>query len=642
MMSLLKKYILFILLFSIVSTNTFAQKISQYPTNKKAKKYFKKGIKNFRNKDFVKALKYFDKTIKRQPQFVRSYLYKASIFFEQKDYLKSEQEYNNVLKIDSLFSNDIYYSIGIVLEKQHKLQEALFNYKKFLSKSSINGKLEKKARLKVKNIPFIITALKNPVDFNPIKLNEGINSINSEYLPSLTGDNQNMIFTRRIYHQEDFYTSKFINNKWEKAEPILELNTRTNEGVHTLSPDGKTLIFTICDRKRTYGNCDLFISTKEDNKWSKPKNLGSTINSEYWDSQPSISSDGKTLYFSSNRPGGIGGKDIWMSTKNNFGKWTNPICLDTLINTKLNEETPFIHADNRTLYFTSNGHPGMGGKDLFYSQKNDNNWSKATNLGYPINTKNEEGALFVTLDGKYGYFSSDRDNNSQKNLDIYYFEFPEKIKPKSVNYVKGIVVNKENNEPLEATVNLYNNENGEKIESINSGLDSFFISLPHGIDYNLTVEIDGYVFYSDRFVLYDKNSNINPYRLTIELIKLKKDSKKTESTPIVLNNIFFKTNSFDLDTQKSKIELENLHNLLSSNPQIKISIVGHTDNLGKPSYNQNLSERRAKSVYDYLFSKQISSNRIKYKGLGETEPIYSNDTEEGRRKNRRVEFTIRY
>jgi len=634
------KYLLFFALVIIVPSNLQAQRKSNYPTDKKAKKYFKKGIKNFQSNKYNKAIKNLDKAIKLQPDFVKSYLYKASIYFELKDYPKCENQYLTVLQIDSTYSNDIYYSLGIVLEKQGKLDEALHSYKRFLSKSRIKGKLEKKAKLKVKNLPFIIKALKNPVSFNPIKLDEGINSDYSEYLPALTGDKQNMIFTRRINNQEDFYFSSFNDSKWEIATPINELNTLANEGAHTLSPDGKTLIFTICDRKRTYGSCDLFISYKKSGVWSKPQNLGLTINSSYWDSQPSISADGKSLYFSSNRPNGIGGKDIWVSHKLKSNLWSKPVCLDTIINTEFNEETPFIHTDNQTLYFTSNGHPGMGGKDLFFSKKSKQKWQKAINLGYPINTENEEGALFVTLDGISGYFSSDRQSGSSKNLDIYYFEFPKQIRPKPVTYIKGIVIDAEDKKTIKAIINLYNNDTGEKIDSIISGSDSFFISLPIGIDYNLTVNKTGYAFYSDRFVLKENNSLFNPYRLSIELVKLATVETKVESPPIVLKNIIFKTNSSEINTEKSKIELTNLYNLLLNNPKIKIRINGHTDNVGELNYNLKLSENRAKAVYDYLKSKGILQNRLKYYGFGETKPIVPNNTEDGRNENRRVEFVI--
>ncbi len=627
-------HIISILLLSFVFVfNANAQK----GIDKKSKRLFKKGITKFKDQKFLKSIDYFDKVIKRQPHFIKPYLYKASAYFELKQYKKSEEEYRKVLKIDSSYNNDINYSLALVLEKQKEYKDALKYYKIFIKKSKKDAKLESKAKLKIRNIPFIISAVKNPVEFEPVALDTAINSGYSEYLPTLTGDNGEMIFTRRINRQEDLYSSKFVDGKWQKATPITELNTLANESVHTISSDGKILIFTICSRGRTIGSCDLFISKKEKNHWSKPRNLGARINSPYWDSQPSISSDNKTLYFSSNRPGGIGGKDIWVSHFVN-NKWTKPVCLDTTVNTKSDEQTPFIHADNSTLYFSSNGHPGMGGSDLYYSKLINGNWSKAVNLGYPINTEYDEGALFVSLDGKSGYFSADRNSQNNNNIDIYYFEMPVFIKPKPVTYAKGLVYDKTSKIPIEASIQLSDNNTGKSIRSIEA--DSFFIALPAGIDYNFSVQKDGYVFYSDRFVLDTSNSVNNPIVLNIALEKIPDNTGRSESNPIVLNNIFFKTNSSELDLSKSGIELKKLLLLLENNKEIHIQINGHTDNSGTAGYNMKLSIQRAKSVYDYLISQGIDSYRLKYQGYGETKPIFPNDTPENKSKNRRVEFVI--
>lgn len=617
-----------------------AQVKMSFPKSSKAKKYFKKGVKYFKSGDYDNALKSFDKSISKEPNFVKSYIYKASINYKIKNYLECENNYKKALEIDSMYDMDIYYSLGIVLEYQQKLEESLKYYQTFLKKSDKNGRLENKSKVKIRNIPYRIFAKKNPVPFDPIILGDNINTSNLEYLPALTGDNQNMIFTRRINRQEDFFISSFENNEWQEAKPIRELNTRNNEGAHSISPDGKKMFFTVCDRSRTYGSCDLVYSEKNKEKWSKPINLGKSINSKFWESQPSISSDGKTLYFASNRPGGIGGKDIWFSNLDVNNKWSSPVCVDTSINTKFDEMTPFIHSDNKTLYFTSNGHPGMGGTDLFLSRKINNKWTKAKNLGYPINTKNNEGALFVTLDGKRAFFSSDRKN--KKDLDIFYFDINEDIKPNLVTYVKGIVVDNDTKDALKAELELFNNETGEKVMDIKTELDSFFLPLPYGVNYNLTVKKSGYTFYSGSFKLKDVNTNINPYVLNISLNKLSNQNSNTESSPIVLNNIFFKSNSFELDTVLSKIELRNLLKLLTDNEGLKLKIIGHTDNIGDEAYNLNLSKERAKSVFDYLIENKINKERLDFVGKGETKPIDTNETEEGRRKNRRTEFVIKY
>jgi len=634
-------YVRYIIILVLLSTSTIGV-IAQHNPNKKSLKYLRKGIGFYNKHKYIKSLKYFDKSILADTSFVKPHLYKASLFYELKQYEKSRKEYTNILKNHPNYNSNIYYSLGVLSEKQNKLKDAFSYYKLFLDKSNKKGKRVSIAKMKIRNLPFIIKAKNNPIAFDPIPMNSAINSNLSEYLPTLSGDNKEIIFTRRIHGQEDFYRSKFENGNWQKAEPIIELNTNSNEGVHTLTSDGKTLIFTLCDKRKTFGSCDLFLSRKKNNLWSEPINLGKTINSPYWDSQPSISSDGKTLFFSSNRPGGFGGKDIWVSYWKDNNKWTKPIPLDSTINTKNDEQTPFIHADNTTLYFTSNGHPGMGGTDLYYSNKENGKWTHATNLGYPINTKYDEGALFVSLDGKYGYFSVDRKTKDNKNIDIYYFELPEIIKPKPVTYVKGIVLDSKNENALNAKITLFDNNTGQEIQSLYTNEDTFFIALPSGIDYNMSVKKQGYAFYSNRFVLSDSNTVFDPLKIVIKMIPFDNKNNITSYKPIVLKNIFFESNSSKLNTDKSKIELDNLYKLLSSNPRIKIEIIGHTDNVGDDDFNLKLSKQRAESIEKYLLNHKIADDRIITIGYGETQPIVPNTNSENRRKNRRVEFKIVY
>ncbi len=633
------KYIVFFILIILSSLNILGAQ-SCMLHDKKAKKYYNKGIKKFRAGDYDAAIKYFDKTIKREPDFVPVYYHLATIYYNRKKYNESEKYYLKSLEIDSAYNYQVYYSIALVLERQGKLEKALKYYKLFLKKSNIDGDLENKARFMVKNLPFRIYAINHPVSFEPISVGRAINTEEDEYLPVLTGDNSKLIFTRRVNNQEDFYMSINKNGIWHSAKPVKELNTPFNEGAHTLTPDGKIIYFTICNRNRTYGSCDLFVSRKINGKWGKPENLGKNINTAFWESQPSISADGKTLYFASNRPGCIGGKDIWYSTLDSLGKWSNPVCMDTMVNTIADEKAPYIHPDNKTLYFTSSGHTGMGGFDLFMSKKINGIWSKSKNLGYPVNTENDEGALFVSLDGKIAYFSTDRGTESKrKNLDIYYFYLDKKIKPDKVTYIKGIVFDKNSLKKLSAHLELYDNSTGKKIWDIKTDKDTFLLPLRYGIDYNFSVVKEEYLFYSGRFNLDDKNTSLKPFELNIGLVKIK-EIEKVNTSPIVLQNIFFEYNSAVLDTISSKAELQKLIQLLNDNPAIKIRIIGHTDNIGSETYNLKLSKQRAKAVRDYLLEKNINKNRIDYTGYGDTIPVASNATEEGRRKNRRTEFKI--
>ncbi len=632
------KYCFFIVAFVYaVVTPVNAQNF--FPENRKAKKYYNKGIENIRKGHVNAAIDYFQKTIDKEPDFIPAYYQLANIFYKRNNFDKSEFYYKKSLQIDSAFNNQVYYSLAVVLEKQNKLGEALDFYKKFLTKSNKKGDLENKSRLKIKNLPFRIYAMSHPVSFDPQPVSNNINTENNEYLPVLTGDNSKMIFTRRIGNQEDFYVSTKKNGKWQKAKPLTELNTPGNEGAQSITPDGKTIYYTVCDRRRTYGSCDLVFSRKINGKWTKPHNLGKSINSPFWESQPSISADGRSLYFSSNRPGGIGGKDIWVSVKDASGKWTKPVCLDTTINTKADEKAPYIHPDNHTLYFTSSGHTGMGGLDLFISKKVNGKWSEAKNLGYPVNTENDEGAMFVSLDGKTAYFSTDRAKEGGKNLDIYYFDLDTMIRPDEVTYVKGIVYDKNTLEKISSKLELYDNSTGEKIMELNTDKDTFLLPLIVGIDYNFSVTKEGYVFYSGRFDLNEDNTEVEPYELKIGMTKI--DSLiRHKSKSIALKNIFFKYNSAELDTIGSGAELKKLLRLLQEHPQIRIRISGYTDNTGGEEYNLRLSQKRAKAVYDYLIGKNVNKDRLEYTGYGEAMPIDTNDTEEGRSRNRRIEFEI--
>ena len=645
----MKQALIFILfLFLIFDNVTLRAQQKHIARDKKAVSYFEKAKTYFRKKKIDKAEKYFKKAIKREPAFLEPYLYLATIDFEKKDYQGAKRYYSEILKRDSAYNNNVYYSLAAVNEKSGDLEEALKYYRLFLTKDGTNAVYRKRALKAIPLLSFRIEAYRHPVKFTPVNLGDSINTLEDEFPPVLTGDNSLMIFTRRVYPvggaaQEDFYMSENKGGIWSKAVPVRELNTPWNEGAQTISPDGKTMIFTVCGRGRTYGSCDLVVTYKKNGRWTRPKNMGRLINTPYWESQPSLSADGNILYFSSNRPGGAGGDDIWYTVKDTAGRWRKPVCLDTTVNTAFDENTPFIHPDTKTLYFTSNGLPGMGGKDIFMTKKENGQWTKPVNLGYPVNTPDEEAGLFVSFDGEKAYFSTDKlTKGKTKNLDIYYFILPKNLRPQKITYIKGIVVDAQSRIPLPAEINIYDNNTGKLLRRIKSSRDSFFVTLPAGVDYNLTVTKKGYAFYSERFAIDTaKVSALRPYRLTIPLIKLE-DSLRADSAsaPVVLRNIFFEFNSAKLDTLKSAVELQNLYNLLKQNPEVKILITGHTDNIGSEEYNRQLSLDRAKAIYDYLVRHGIDESRLQYQGLGASHPVDTNATAEGRSRNRRVEFVI--
>ena len=366
-----------------------------------------------------------------------------------------------------------------------------------------------------------------------------------------------------------------------------------------------------------------------------PRNLGGPVNTSKWESQPSVSADGKTLYFVSNRSGGSGGMDIWVTQLAPNNEWTVPRNLGGKINTPFSEETPFIHPDGKTLYFTSNGHVGMGEKDIYVTRKDaDENWSEPKNLGYPINTWNDEQGLFVAASGENAYFSSDRKGGYGK-LDLYSFKLYEEARPTRVTYVKGKVKNKETGRPLGAKFELIDLATSEVvIESSSDQIDGkFLVTLPVDHEYALNVSKDNYLFYSEHFALPKQQDITKPYRMDVELQPIKFGEK------VVLKNIFFETASFEL-LPVSTVELDKLVAFMNNNPTIHIEIGGHTDNVGKPESNQLLSENRSKSVRQYLIDHAISEGRIQFKGYGEEQPVDTNETPEGRAKNRRTEFKV--
>jgi len=479
-------------------------------------------------------------------------------------------------------------------------------------------------------------AEKNTVGFAPKNLGATVNSKMSEYLPSQTIDGTQLFFTRRVdTYNEDFYgATRQKASNWETAQPLKgSLNTPQSEGAMMISQDGTWLVFTGCYRADSYGGCDLYISNKTKEGWSAAKNLGNRINSDQWESQPCLSPDKRELYFSSRRPGGLGGSDIYVSRLQDNGQWSEPENLGAGINSPADEQCPFIHADNQTLYFTSSYWPGYGDDDLFMVRKiSPNKWSTPKNLGYPVNTIDREGTLFITADGKTAYYASER-KDSYGGLDLYSFELNPSIRPYETRWVTGRVTDKKTGKGITAIVELTDLQNQQIISKVKTdSLGNYLLTLPTGRDYAFTVNQKGFLFNSDQYFLKNGVADSAAVK-NIELQPIEKNAS------VVLKNIFFETNRYEL-TPASLIELDKLVLLLSENPSIQIEISGHTDTIGKAETNLLLSENRAKSVVDYLVSKKIDARRLSYKGFGLTKPIADNATESGRALNRRTEMKI--
>jgi len=598
-------------------------------------------------------------------------------------YEKEKASYylKNAYKLDQNVAEDFFYNLGYALMINYKFDEAIENlqkYKEDLSREDKTFDIKSAEANKRISECFVARELvKDTLRVFVDNLGPGVNTEYTEAAPVVMTDGSVMYFTAKRkdalggmvdgVYDEDIYVSMLDETGWEWLESKnvgKPLNTDENDATVALTPDGeKLLIYDGSD------GGDIYLAEKNGEEWGNPKALPAIINSEGHEGSASLNYDGTKLYFSSNFKEGLenyGYHDIYVSVKNEKGKWTEPVNLGTTINSEYDERDVFMHPDGKTLYFTSNGVKSMGGYDVFKTElQADGRWSEPVNLGFPINTPQDERTIVITGNGKHGYISSIRPEGFGQH-DIYKITFlgPEKqliqsnednllavvsnpiedktdlekvveIRTSRLTVVKGKVVDglTENDEPLQATIDLFDNETGELVSSMqsNKATGKFLVPLPSGKDYGIAVKKDGYLFHSENFNI-PQTSAYQEIDLEIRLLPLAENAK------MILKNVFFATASSDLNP-KSYAELDRLIKLLTDNPTIKIEISGHTDNDGSRKTNQALSERRAKSVYDYL-TKTIEPLRLTYKGYAFDEPIASNDTEEGRAKNRRVEAKI--
>ncbi len=634
-----------ILFVTLLSANLFAQQ--KYSTKKKkAIKHFESAVKYYNQRDDNNAILELQNALNIDNRFVESYNLLAAIYDEQMNYKKEIDNLKKAISINPDFSPNTYYYLGKIEYITGHYTEATKHLNKCLGYQNLKPKFRMWAKNILKRSTFAENAVKHPVDFKPINMGENINTKYDDYWPSLTADEKTLITTVLLpkddrfpvsyrNSQEDFFISHKVNGKWTKIRNLGKpINTDNNEGAQNFSADGQWLFYTVCNRPEDYGSCDIYFAHKIGKQWTKPKNLGNVVNGGSWDCNPSMSADGRTLYFSSNRRGGKGKKDLWVTRLLDNGTWTKPVNLGDSINTGGNEFAPFIHPDNQTLYFSSDGHIGMGGADIFMSRrKPDGSWGKPVNLGYPINTFKDEIGLIVNTKGNLALFSSDRFGSKSK--DIYKFNLYKKARPKPVTYVKGYVYDKNTNKRLKADFEIYNIENDSLvIKSQSNKTDGkYLVCLPLEKNYAFNVSKKGYLFYSDNFSLKNISDDTKYFEMNIPLQPIEKNAS------IVLKNIFYETNSYELKPE-SITELKKLLSFLNTNSNISVEISGHTDNVGSKTDNLILSTNRAKTVYQYLIKNGINKNRLKYKGYDFSKPIADNNTKEGRAKNRRTEFKI--
>jgi outer membrane protein OmpA-like peptidoglycan-associated protein len=557
--------------------------------------------------------------------------------------------------LDKNVMDDVLFKLGGARHLNYQFEQALNSYSAYLS---MHPKMDvAKKNMVNKHITECrsgIEIIKDTVDVEISNMGPNINTEFPEYNPMIFADGSRLIFTARRkyignpideadgkYCEDVWYADKQKDGTWSKSKRFKSpINTKGHDAISGISTDGQVLYVY---KAQTKQGGDIFVSRQDGDNWEDPESLGEPINTEYHESKVSVSYDEKTMYLVSNRPtDNFGGRDIFISKKQPWGAWGEPVNIGPVINTEYDEEGILIHPDGRTLYFCSKGHNTMGGFDIFRSARDTNgNWSAPVNLGYPINTPDEEAFFSIAADGRHAYISSVRPDG-YGSYDIYQILYPEKeveadekTQPTArLTLFTGIVKDVKTLQPLKASIEIVDNEKNEKIVELtsNEATGKFVASLPAGKNYGLSVNKEGYMFHSENFNIAD----------TSEFEQVKKEvllQPIEVGTKIVLKNIFFDYDKATL-RESSFTELNKVVDVLKENPKLVIEISGHTDNRGSLEYNIKLSRERAKSVVDYLIDHGIEKSRLKYEGYAFKQPIADNDTEKGRQLNRRVEFTV--
>ena len=626
-----------ILIIVFFLSNSFFCQAQETTKSRKAIKAYREAKSALASQNFNESKDFLEKALIFDDQFVEAWILLGDVFVEMGDKIRAIESYKKSILIDPEFSFPMYYRLAITEHSIGIYSESLKHIQKYLTYKRISSNYRKKALSLKKSCEFSINAMKSPVTFNPVNLGINVNSNADEYLPALSADGSTLIFTRsenvKGVRNEDFYISYNDTDEWQFANNLGEpINTSKNEGAQCITADGKTLYFTACSRNDSYGRCDIYQSDFVNEKWTNPVNLGPNINTESWESQPAISSDGRQLFFVSNRPGGRGGKDIWVSYKNANGVWMEAKNIGDKINTSKDDISPFLHWDNQTLYFASKGFIGMGGFDVFVSRLNvSGEWGEATNIGYPINSPSDENSLIVAKDGRTAYFASSFFNEDRNDLDLYTFDLPQESRSLEVAYIQGLITDSKTNNPIKADIELVNLKLGKSYKSLESDLDgNYMLCLPSDAEYALTVNKKKYLFYSENIKLEQEGSI---------LVKNFKLQPLKVGEQVRLDNIFFELNSYDLKDE-SVVELNKIIKFMASNPFLVIEIGGHTDDSGSKAYNLNLSDDRARSVKDALVQRGIPSDRIQTKGYGMSVPLNTNSSDKERALNRRTELKI--
>lgn len=647
-------------------------------SNSKAIKLFEEGQKapsltldpKTHKPNYAAGIEYLDKAIEKEPNFWEANLLAGEFSEYLYDYESAIKYYNRALSINPnhAATGSTYFFLANCQYTVGDYADAIRNIDIYVRNKNANPEMVKQAYQIRASSEFADFAMKNPTAITPINIGPGINTKDPEYFPTITVDGKTILFTRRIYdanapadhehRQEDFYVSELgPNNEWKAAVPMPKnINTINNEGAPTIAADGRSLIFVACPdvTGKDYGpgrygkgSCDLFFTKKLGSRWTDPVNLLGNINTFSWESQPSISADGKHIYFVRrvSKRGEPADSDIFVSTLQEDGTWGTAERLPSNINTSMQEESVLIHPDGKTLYFASRGHVGLGGSDLYVTRMDEKgNWSNPENLGYPINSRADDNSLMVSPEGNVAFFASDREGGFG-DLDIYYFELPEKLRPTKTLYFEGKVFDAISKLAIPGKFQLVDLKTGKEviISEADKLTGEFLVALPVNKEYALNVSYPGYTFFSQNFNMTNPDG-LESIHMDVPMIPITNNDLGT-----ALKNVFFDLDKATLRSE-SFVELNKLVDFLNQNERLKIEIGGHTDTRGDAQRNLVLSENRAKTVVEYLVSKGIAKERLTSKGYGETMPIFTDEQiagfatekekEAAHQDNRRTEYKI--
>ena len=669
---MVKRFFILLIIIATGVVRSYAQFDSDFCNDiddKKLIKSFQKGVQLLNEGKMNEAESVFAKILEEEPEFTEAWVASSEINYSKYKSAREPKSQNNyysryvkclenVAKTCPSYQNyEVCYTLGKIFFSYDNYDVA----KKYLSTYTQNAgkgtKYYKDAENTIHYIDQYLNLIENPVPFEPVIV-EGVSSAYDDYLPLISPDGSLALFTKAYTKKEvqSIYTDKFVEEftvskaaddkglVFSPGEPLpYPFNSGKNQGAASISIDNKTLFITICEFvSRDYDNCDIYMSTRVGDGWSELKSLGPNINGlKTWESQPSISADGKTLYFASIREDNIGfdpnnpTSDLYYSTKDEKGNWSKAKNLGPKINTPGNEKSPFIHSDSQTLYFSSDGHLGIGGYDIFFSKFRDGDWTTPINIGYPINTKNNDLGFVVNTQGTKAYFASNK-LNGKGGWDIYAIDLYKEARPEKVFLVKGQLLDDNGSSIGDARLEVKNTRTEEVSEGIvDSETGQYAVAVTtkdEKDDFLMVVKKEDYSFSS---------TLIEPTEETFEKpIEVNFEVKPIEAGKSVqINDIYYATASYEINS-KSYAVLNEFADFLKSNPTVKVEIRGHTDNVGSAQTNIALSNRRAQAVYEYLLSKGVPRNNISYKGYGPNMPIADNRTEAGRAKNRRTEFYI--